>query len=65
MPSCQTYLRILYKCGRQSLRILDIDGLHVAVQLLLRAFLIVTLSRDSYAQSEWATLDACLPHLLV
>jgi len=44
MPYCQMHLSILHKCGLQTLRVLDIDRLNVAIQLLLRAFLVVTLS---------------------
>jgi hypothetical protein len=33
--------------------------------LLLCTLLIVTLSRDTDAESEWATLDTSLPDLLV
>jgi hypothetical protein len=38
------HLRILDKGGLQTLCILDIDRLNVAVQLLLRTLLVVTLS---------------------
>ena len=44
---------------------LDIDSLHVAVQLLFGALLVVSLSADAHAQSEWDAFDAALPNLLV
>jgi hypothetical protein len=47
------------------LLLLDIDSLDVAVQLLLGALLVVSLSADTHAQSEWNALDAALPDLLV
>lgn len=47
------------------LLLLDIDSLDVAVQLLLGALLVVSLSADAHAQSEWNALDAALPDLLV
>jgi len=48
-----------------SLALLDIDCLDVAVQLLLGALLVVTLSADAHAQAEGNALDAALPYLLV
>lgn len=47
------------------LLLLDIDSLDVAVQLLLGAFLVVSLSADAHAQSEGDAFDAALPDLLV
>ena len=49
----------------EALGVLDVDGLHVAVQLLLGALLVVTLTRDADAQPVWNALDALLPDLLV
>lgn len=43
------HLRILDNCCLQTLWILDVHSLHVAVQLLFRAFLVVTLSGDADA----------------
>lgn len=48
-----------------ALLLLDIHSLHIAVQLLLRALLIVTFPRDAHTQSIWNALDAGLPDLLV
>ena len=58
---------VLHDNGLQTLALLlfDIHGLHVAVKLLLRALLVVTLPRDSHTQSIWDALDARLPDLLV
>ena len=47
------------------LLLLDIDSLDVAVQLLLGALLVVSLSADAHAQSEGDAFDAALPDLLV
>jgi hypothetical protein len=44
---------------------LDIDGLHIAVQLLLGALFVVSLSADTHAQSEGDAFDAALPDFLV
>lgn len=49
----------------ETLGVLDVDGLDVAVQLLLGALLVVTPPRDADAQPEGAALDALLPDLLV
>lgn len=51
--------------GLQALGVVDVDGLNVAVQLLLGALLIVPSSGDADAESVWNTLDTLLPHLLV
>lgn len=61
------HLRVLNNDGMQtlSLALLDVDGLDVAVQLLLGALLVVTLSADAHAQTEGDALDAALPDLLV
>ena len=47
------------------LLLLDIDSLHVAVQLLLGALLVVSLSADAHAQSVGDAFDAALPDFLV
>ena len=65
MPFDFYHLCILNNNGVKTLGVLDIDGLDVTVQLLLGALLVVTLSRDSYAESEWNTLDTSFPDLLV
>jgi len=49
----------------ETLGVLDVDGLDVAVQLLLGALLVVTSPRDADAEPEWAALDTLLPDLLV
>lgn len=51
--------------GGQALGVLDVDGLNVAVELLLGALLVVSSSGDADAESEWNTLDTLLPNLLV
>ena len=60
-------LRILDNDGMQSLGLLllDVDGLYVAVQLLLGTLLIVTFPADPHTQAVGDALDATLPHLLV
>ena len=47
------------------LLLLNVDGLHVAIQLLLGTLLIVSLSADAHTQSEGNAFDAALPDLLV
>lgn len=47
------------------LAVLDVDGLYVAVQLLLGGFLVVTLAADTHSHAEWDTLDAGFPDFLV
>lgn len=70
-PSCQhqrdaRLLLLLLDGGRdQALGVLDVDGLDVAVELLLGAVLIVSSSGDADADSVWHALDTLLPHLLV
>ena len=59
------HLCILNHSSLETLRILNIHRLDVTVQLLLRALLVVTLSRDSDAKSVRNTLDTSLPDLLV
>jgi hypothetical protein len=59
------HLCVLNNSRLETLRILDIHRLNVAIQLLRRTFLVVTLSRDSDSESEWTTLDTSLPDLLV
>jgi hypothetical protein len=49
----------------EALGVLDVDGLDVAVQLLLGALLVVTPAGDADAESEGAALDTLLPDLLV
>ena len=48
-----------------TLLLLDIHRLHITVQLLLRALLVVTFPRDTHAQSVGDTLDAGFPDFLV
>lgn len=56
---------ILDNSGLQTLGVLDVDGLHVGVELLLSALLVVTLTGDADAETEWDALDSGFPHLLV
>jgi hypothetical protein len=65
MPCPRFHLSILNDGSLQTLGVLDVDCLDVAVELLLGVLLVVTLSRDAHAQPVWNTLDALLPHLLV
>jgi hypothetical protein len=51
--------------GRETLGVLDVHGLDVAVQLLLGALLVVTSPGDADAKSVWDTFDTLLPNLLV
>ena len=51
--------------GHQALGVLDVDGLDVAVELLLGVLLVVASSADAHADSVGDTLDTLLPHLLV
>lgn len=60
-----SYLGILDNSGVKTLGILDIDGLNVAVQLLLGAFLVVTLAADADAETEGDALDTGFPDFLV
>lgn len=60
-----THLIILNNSSLETLGVLDVHSLDVAVQLLLCALLIITLSRDTDTKSVWDTLDARFPHLLV
>ena len=56
---------ILHHGSRQSLRARHVHRLHVAVQLLLCAFLVISLPRDSNAQSVGHAFDTGLPDFLV
>jgi hypothetical protein len=58
-------LCILNNSRLETLGILDIHRLNVAIQALCCTFLIVSLSRDSDPESERNTLDTSLPDLLV
>lgn len=49
----------------QTLGVLDVDSLHVAVQLLLGTLLVVTASGNADAKAVRDTLDTILPDLLV
>lgn len=49
----------------QALGVLNVDGLHVAVQLLLGTLLVVTLAGNADAHTVGDALDALLPDLLV
>jgi hypothetical protein len=60
-----SYLSILDNSGVKTLGILDIDGLNVAVKLLLGAFLVVTLAADADTETEGDALDTGFPDFLV
>lgn len=51
--------------SRETLGVLDVDSLNVAVELLLGTLLVVTSPGDADAKSVWDTLDTLLPDLLV
>jgi hypothetical protein len=51
--------------GHQALGVLDVDGLDVAVELLLGVLLVVASSADAHTDSVGDTLDTLLPDLLV
>lgn len=51
--------------SHQTLRVLDVDGLDVAVELLLGVLLVVSSSANAYADSVGNALDTLLPDLLV
>ena len=59
------HLCVFNNGGGQALGVLDIDGLDVAIKLLLGTLLIVTLTGDTNTESEWYTFDAGFPDLLV
>jgi hypothetical protein len=61
----QTHLCILNQSSLQTLRILNVYGLDIAIQLMRSTLLVVSLSRDSDTQSVRNTLDTSLPDLLV
>lgn len=65
-PLILVHLNLLVNNGGvQTLGVLDVDGLHVGVQLLLGILLVVTLTRDAHTQTEGDTLDTGFPDLLV
>lgn len=49
----------------EALGILNIDGLHVTVELLLGTLLVISFPRDSHPKPVWDALDTALPYLLV
>lgn len=56
---------LVHHGGLEALGLLDVDRLHVRVQLLLGVLLVVTLPRDAHPQTERHTLDTGFPDLLV
>lgn len=56
---------LLHDDGVETLGVLDVDGLDVAVKLLLGALLVVAPPRDADAESIRNALDTLLPDLLV
>ena len=61
----QISLFLLNHDGVETLGVLDVDSLHVAVQLLFGALLVVSSSGDSHTDAVGHTLDTLLPDLLV
>lgn len=51
--------------GHETLGVLDVDSLDVAVQLLLGILLIVSSSADAHTESVGNSLNTLLPDLLV
>ncbi len=49
----------------ETLGVLDVDGLHVAVQLLLGTLLVVSPAGDADTDAVGNALDTLLPDLLV
>ena len=58
-------LRILNNNSLKTLCALDVDSLDVAVQLLLCALLVITLTADAHADPEGDVLDAGFPDFFV
>jgi len=56
---------VLDNGGCETLGVVNVDGLHVAVQLLLGVLLVIAFPRDAYAQPVGYALDAVLPDLFV
>ena len=56
---------LLHNDGVQALRVLNVDGLNVAVELLLGALLVVAPPGDADAEPVRNALDTLLPDLLV
>ena len=56
---------IFHHDSSQSLRILYVHRLHVAVQLLFCTLLVVPFPRYPYAQSVWHTFNTRLPDLFI
>ena len=56
---------LVHHGGLEALGLLDVDRLHVRVQLLLGVLLVVTLPRDAHPQTERHALDPGFPDLLV
>ena len=64
-PSFLLFLSILDDHRLQTLGVLDVHSLDVAVQFLLRTLLVIPSPRDAHADSVRDTLHALLPDLLV
>ena len=66
LPVCSAHhLSILDNGGLETLGVLDVDGLDVAVELLLGGLLVVTLAGDADTETERNALDTGFPDLLV
>jgi len=64
-PLIPSFLLLLDDDCLETFGVLNGDGLHVAVQLLLSVLLVVTSPRDADADPVRLALDTALPDLLV
>lgn len=65
-PAKPARQRLFLDNGRhETLGVLDVDSLDVAVELLLGTLLVVTAAADAHTDSVGDTLDTLLPDLLV
>jgi hypothetical protein len=65
IPLAIPFALLLNNNGRETLGVLDVHSLDVAVELLLGALLVVTSPGNADAKSVWNALDTLLPNLLV
>src|SRR3569833_589580 len=64
-PSLMSLSLLFHEHSLQTLGILDVHGLNIAVELLLGVLLVVSSPRDADPESIRITLDTALPDLLV
>lgn len=64
-PPSPLFRLFLYDHRGETLGVLDVDGLNVAVQLLLGTLLVVSSAGNADADPVGNALDALLPNLLV